>query len=121
MPVPFVPFLLPLSILILNELGDLIPLHAVLLASPIAYRIFGAHYIEILSSNLSDYPAHLQYLLRIVLVISSHHSRHITSSVLRNLTSITGFPCNDHPSGMNMVVHHSPSSVPQPVSRQVLF
>ncbi|KAL8994256.1 MAG: hypothetical protein Q9169_005725 [Polycauliona sp. 2 TL-2023] len=71
MPDPFAVLPLPLPIFILNDLQDLASLHAILVSSPITYRIFKVHYIEILASILPHYQEHLLHLSRIVLDIRS--------------------------------------------------
>ncbi|KAL8670987.1 MAG: hypothetical protein Q9168_004501 [Polycauliona sp. 1 TL-2023] len=71
MPDPFALLPLPLPIFILNDFEDLASLHAVLVTSPIAYRIFNTHFIEILSSVLPHYPEHLLDLFRTILAVRS--------------------------------------------------
>ena len=90
MPDPFALLPLPLKIFILNDLQDLVSLHAILVASPSAYRIFNVHYTEILSCILTHYPSHLLHLVYIILSIRARPAQ-IRAQCSRSMQSFDAF------------------------------
>lgn len=70
MPDPFAFLPLPLLIFVLNDLEDLVSLHAILVANPPASRVFNVHY-ETLACILTHHPPHLLHLVCAILSIRS--------------------------------------------------